>query len=476
MLTAGLANRDRLFFGKKPDVVYNAFFTMELNPPLILFLSFLTGGLIGLERQFNEKGVEGNRKILTSVIGLRTFSLIGTLGGISGLLYETFLPIAGFISLTFFALLILYYREDSTKTHSYGITTELTMVYTYLIGVLIALQIFPIQLIFAITIVLLLLLSRKDHIHNFINHISRNELNAFISYAIVALVILPFLPNQSYALSDIPFVKNLLVTFDFPAEKALQLELFNPFKVWLVVALITGVDILGYILEKTFGQKRGWLLASIAGGFISSTATTQSLAQQSKTAKQVAPLLSAAIISNLASFFQIALVIAAVNSTFFVSLLPTILLLIVSGIATSAFFLLKKEKKTKQKKTIQTVKTHEIFNLAPALKFALIYVTITIVSKLSLEFFGNSAFLVTTALGALAGLDAVMINTAELTGKTIGVQLGVVAFIIANAVNLLAKTVYSFLQGDKSFAVPFGISMLVIIFSSCLGLLFVSFN
>lgn len=447
---------------------------MELSPPIILILSFLLGGLIGLERQFNEKGVEGLQPFQTSVVGLRTFSLIGALGALTGLLYPSHIFASGFIALTFMLLLLLYYREDSQKTYSYGITTELTMLYTFLLGILLALQILPITLIFAITIVLLLLLSRKDHIHNLINNISKGELNAFISYAIVALVILPFLPNETYALSDIPFIRTLLTTFDFPAEKALHLELFNPFKVWLVVALITGVDLLGYLLERTLGQKKGWLLASIAGGFISSTATIQSLAQQSKDAKEIAPLLSAAIVSNLASFFQIGLVIAAVNSVFFVSVLPTIFLLILAGIITSAFFLLQKEKTTtKKNKSLKPVSAHEIFNLVPALKFALIYLSITIVSKLSLVFFGDNVFLLTTAIGALAGLDAVMINTAELTGKTITTELGVLAFIIANGVNLTAKTVYSFIQGDRSFAIPFSISMAIIIAVSFIGLLFI---
>ena len=133
----------------------------------------------------------------------------------------------------------------------------------------------------------------------------------------------------------------------------------------------------------------------------------------------------------------------------------------------------ERKKGSKREQKIQAVKTHEIFNLGPALKFALLFLTITIVSKLALEFFGNSGFLLTTALGALAGLDAVMINTAQLAGKTIDARLGVIAFLLANAINLSAKSVYSFLQGNRSFAMQLTAGMVIIIITSLFGLFFV---
>ena len=77
------------------------------------------------------------------------------------------------------------------------------------------------------------------------------------------------------------------------------------------------------------------------------------------------------------------------------------------------------------------------------------------------------------ALGAIAGLDAVMINTAELTGKAVDVQLGIIAFIIANAVNLITKTAYSFANGSPDFARKLAFSLAAIIVASCIGLFFV---
>ena len=92
-----------------------------------------------------------------------------------------------------------------------------------------------------------------------------------------------------------------------------------------------------------------------------------------------------------------------------------------------------------------------------------IYLLINVSSKIAIQFFGSSGFLATSALGSLTGIDAVVINTAQLAGNSISMQLGVWALIMANGVNLLAKSVYSFLQGSKEFAMKFLISMLIVI-------------
>ena len=94
-------------------------------------------------------------------------------------------------------------------------------------------------------------------------------------------------------------------------------------------------------------------------------------------------------------------------------------------------------------------------------------------SKITLSLYGSSGFFVATGFGALIGLDAVMINTATLAGGTISYQTAGLAFILANAVNLFGKSFYSFLMGKKEFAVKFFISMLLIVISSLLGIMFI---
>lgn len=438
-----------------------------------LGLSLVLGAVIGLEREINEKKADEHKGKPTAIIGLRSFSLISLLGAIVGLMYTQFAGLALLIGSSLVILLLLYYIMDALTTKEYGITTELGMILSFIIGLLLATKLLPIQIVLAVTIVIVLLLSQKDRIKDVVEDIKKNELNAFVSFAIIALVILPFLPNTSYAISDIPGTKNLLENFGVNVQKIADIDLINPFKLWLIVALITGVDFVGYILERTIGKKKGWLLASAVGGFVSSTAVTQSLAQESKNRKGINYLISAALLANLVSFFQIAILIGVLNAELLVKLIPVLFLMLVASTALVVYFLRQKEPADTHKESAKTDEHKTIIDIGSALKFAVLFLTISIVSKIALEFFGDTGFLAATGIGSLVGLDAVMINTAQLAGKNIDFTLAAFAFILANAINLFGKSFYSFVQGKREFAVKFFVSVLIIIGASLVGLFFV---
>lgn len=433
-----------------------------------ILLAFLLGAVIGMEREVSKNSGIYKGKNLPAILGIRTFSLVTVLGAISGILYVSFMPLALIISAAFFLILIVFYFLDSSSTKDHGITSEIALMYSYVIGILLTLDVIPVQLTLAITVGVILLLSQKRFIKTQIKNVQHYELNAFISFAIIALAILPFLPNTSYALNDIPAIREFMKNFGISDAKFLATDFINPFKLWMYVALITGVDLIGYLLERSIGQKKGWLLASMAGGFVSSTATTQSLAQESKKRKAVNVLVAAAILSNLVSFIQIGILIMPVNAVFFVQLLPILVTMILASFLT-LFYFLKKGEKGDKGFTGSGKKETKIIDLKAALKFAVLFLIITIISKVALALFGSSGFLITTAIGAFAGLDAVIINAANLSGRTIEESLAVLAFIIANASNLGAKVFYSFGMGSRNFTVKLGISMLIIIVASLLA-------
>lgn len=445
---------------------------MNLSIIVKLILSLLLGMAIGLERESYELQIDKTKRSGIGSLGIRSFALITTLGTVAALLIQNYFSLFLIISVTFCLLLIAYYILGSLSTKDNGLTTELAIFWSYLIGIFVGLNIFPVQLIIAMVIILMLILSLKRKIKLFVAGIKQFELEAFISYGIIALVILPFLPNTGYFLKDIPFLKSLLSAFQINFDRFLNLEIINPFSLWKVVALVTGVEIAGYFLEKTIGQKKGWLLTSIAGGFISSTSTTQSLAQKSKESKNTNRLASAAIFANLSSFFQHFILLASVNLIFLSKNLIYILSISVTACILGFYFLKKEDKKSENlAKTKEDLKNDKLFSLMPALKFALLFLFIKIATKFALIIFGNNGFIISTILGAVTGLDAVTINTAELAGKTISYQTGVITLILANSVNLLSKSGYAFTQGSRPFAKKFLISVMIIIAFSFLGLI-----
>lgn len=431
---------------------------MELQIAYSLLISLALGAAIGLEREVhenNDASPEASNQIL---LGVRSFALITSLGTIAALLYKDYLTLSLIISSAYIILLLLHYAFNSLHTKDIGITTELAAIFAFVIGQMIGLEVFPVQLIVAITVVVILILSYKDHIKGVTEDIQKHELLAFVRFAIIALVILPFLPNTSYSLGDVPQLKDFLKALNLQNGNIASTDLMNPFKTWLVVALITGIDVAGYILERIIGKNKGILLSSMVGGFISSTATTQSLAQQSNKSSNINSLVGAALLANFVSFFPTLFIISSINSKFFIQVLPIFISIILATLTSGVFFSLRISAKDKNEASPKG--NSKIFALGPALKFAFMYLIIGIVSKIAVKLFGSNGFLIASGFGALTGIDAVTINTAELAGGLITLKTAVWAFVIINAVNLIGKTSYSFLQGKKEFALKFGGSVL----------------
>lgn len=447
---------------------------MILTVPVKVLISLLIGAAIGLEREAYERKTDTSPTSGVGSLGIRTYALITTLGTVAALLMKDYFSLYLLVSVTFFVLLVAYYILGSIFMKDNGLTTDIAILWSYLIGAIIGLQAFPMELTIAMVVCIILILSAKQRIQTFVAGIKRYEIEGFIGFAIIALVVLPFLPDKGYALRDIPFVTALLSAYKVNFPQLLSLEIINPFGVWKVVALITGVEIAGYVLEKSIGQKSGWLMTSIVGGFISSTSTTQSLAQQSKTSKNTNQLVAAALFANLSSFVQMFILLASVNGLFLVDNTLFIISISASALVMGGYFYFQKNRRDENlSDTKVTLERDHIFSLAPALQFALIFLGIKLVTKTSLLLFGNSGFLVSNVLGALTGLDAVTINIAELAGRAVTFQTGIIAIALANSVNLLSKSIYTYLQGSREFATKFSASVGIILLASFASLAFV---
>lgn len=446
---------------------------MELTILAKIAISLILGAAVGFERESYENLTNKTRNSGRGSLGVRSYALISLLGVLSGIVYRTHLVIFMLVAAIFFLLLLMYYFLGSWQSKDNGMTTELAILLTYILGVFLATDILPVQLIIALTVVLILILSLKTEIKTLVSRVQNHELDAFISYALITLVIFPFLPNQPFGLSTIPALNQLVKSLSLQLGNIMDIEIVNPFNLWKVVVIITGIDIVGYILEKTVGQKNSWVLTSIAGGFISSTSTTQSLAIRSKKSKNVNGLVAAALFANVSSFIQHFLLISSMNTALLVIGIPYLAAIIFSGLFIALFFYKKSTKiaETEMKGTKKDMDSIHIFALKPALQFALIFTLIKFFSKVSLLLFGQNGFYITTALASFTGLDAVTLSVGEIAGKALTYQAGIIALIFANAINLLAKTMYCYLQGSKSFALRFGLSAVLIIATSILSFL-----
>ncbi len=211
------------------------------------------GLLIGIERGFKLRGIkEGAR-----VAGVRTFTLLGIVSGIAGLVGSAGQPFAGgALILGAATLLAIGYANRPALKSRPDATTPVAGMATLALGFL-AGSGNP-GLAIAGASLATVVLALRNELHGLIDRLDEDDVKALARYAVIAGAILPFLPNGSYG----PF------------------GAWNPQKLWLVVVLVTGFSFLGYVANRIFGERNGTIATALIGGAYSSTAVTQSLAQR----------------------------------------------------------------------------------------------------------------------------------------------------------------------------------------------------
>ena len=185
------------------------------------------GLLLGLER-------ERKRDAELLFGGVRTFALIALLGAVGAFLerelHEGWLVLAAFIALS--ALVVVSYTTTAARGEL-GITTEITALLAFIVGVLCGWD--RIGVASVTTVVCLLLLTLKDYLHRLARHVELADVEATLQFAVISVIILPLLPNAMFG----------------PAP----LNVINPYKIWLMVVLIAGLNFLGYMLVKVLGSE-----------------------------------------------------------------------------------------------------------------------------------------------------------------------------------------------------------------------------
>src|SRR5499427_7400525 len=202
------------------------------------------GLLLGLER-------ERKRDAELLFGGVRTFALIALLGAVGAFvereLHEGWLVLAAFIALS--ALVVVSYITTASRGEL-GITTEITALLAFIVGALCGWE--RIGVASVTTVVCLLLLTLKDFLHHLARRVELADVEATLQFAVISVIILPLLPNQSFGPPPI--------------------DVINPYKLWLMVVLIAGLNFLGYLLAQVLRSEHGVVLTGILGGLVSSTA------------------------------------------------------------------------------------------------------------------------------------------------------------------------------------------------------------
>ena len=341
------------------------------------------GMLIGMERE----RTRGDQKIFA---GVRTFALVALLGALSVYAGEqASLPwLVGVVFLVVAAVVVAVYHVTASKGEI-GATTEISVLITFFIGGLCAWG--RVDVAGAVSVAAMLLLALKGWLHALAKRIEPSDVEATLKFAIITLIILPLVPNTNYGPSG--------------------MEVINPYKTWLMVVLIAGLNFVGYILVKVVGREHGFGITGLLGGLVSSTAVTLSFSQRSRSEPALAPVLALAILlAWTVMFFRVVIEVGVVNLSLAMDLALGMVLM--GGVSLGICYLLWRRGRTTERAEVEA--GHNPFELGDAIKFGLLFAVVIFAASAAQTYFGNTGLYLAGALAGLTDVDAIALSMANL--------------------------------------------------------------
>lgn len=405
-----------------------------------LAVSLAIGLLVGLERGWRSRNEEDHQR----AAGFRTFALSGLLGGIAGAVGQDDRGIViGLVFLGFAAAFTAFHWLEAKADQNMSVTSAVAGMLTFMLGVLAVVgdQIAAIAGAVALTGVLAL----RESLHRWVASLTWEEIRAALILLAMTFLLLPVLPNRTVD----PF------------------DAINPYEIWLLTILIAAISFGGYVAIKLFGDRLGVVMAAIAGGLASSTATTLSLARLAKEHPSSARLLSAGIlIAGLVMIVRVGIVALALNGALRdIIALPLLASAVVLAVGSALLLLTNTQRENPELRVANPLA------LGTAIKLALVIAVIMVAAKIAVGAAGQAGVLLIAALSGIADVDAVTISMARLAGQSMTIELAAQAIILAVAVNTLSKAVIAASTGGSGVAWPVGLTSLAAVAGLAAGML-----
>jgi uncharacterized membrane protein (DUF4010 family) len=388
-----------------------------------LGLALGIGLLIGLERGWHERtAADGQR-----VAGVRTFGLIGLAGGLTGVLagqYGGVVLASGVFVLGI--ILAVSYWLSAQQDQSVGITTEIASFLTFTLGVFAVSGYAYIAVVAGV--ITMILLGLKSLLHAGLQKISEQELFATFKLLLLALVVLPVLPNGDYG----PW------------------GALNPLVIGWMVLLLAGLSFVGYFLMRILGSRQGLLVTSVLGGLVSSTALTLTFARFNRDRQDRTGIYAVGIIVASSILFPRVLIeVGLVNADLLAELMPPIIAMMISA-SLGAVMAWRWVSKQESNATTLNSTLKNPLELGAAFRFTLILVAIMLLAQGLRYYLGNSGIYGLAAVSGLADVDALSLSLSKMAGQEqITAQVATQAIVLAILVNTLVKTALAFFIGGR---------------------------
>lgn len=412
-----------------------------------LAVALAAGLLIGLERERRK-----SQQAHAGFAGVRTFSVAALAGALPQALGMPWLVALAGVLLG--ALIVVAYLRSSSRDP--GMTTELALFVTFLIGV--AAPASP-ALAAGLAVAVTVLLASRPRLHAFAREVlSAEELRDALILAASALIVLPLMP----------------------ADPLAWLGGIAPRTIWAVVVLLLAVQATGHVALRWLGPRQGLAWSGLASGFVTSAGTIAALGLRAREEPaMLRECASGALLSCVATFVQLALLVVALRPGAFALLAPMLsaALLAVAAVTLPGLLLRHRQMVAAGSGVIDaapptaspTVAGRRAFDLARTMVFALLLVGVTAATGWIGAWLGEGAALAATAFAGFADVHAAATSALSLaaagTLPDAALPSLVLAAVATNSITKLVATV----AGGPAYALRVAPGLLTIAAAAAVG-------
>lgn len=391
----------------------------ELEPFPSLGAALLAGLLIGFEREQSlPERPQGQPSFLGGARTYPLFSLLGAVAALLSLQLGVAVLIAAFLATV--GLVGVNYAVDVARRGESGLTSEAALLLCFLLGALSASDgLFPtvarkVFVVASIAIVTTILLSVKPVLHSTLARVSKNDVFATLKFLLVAVVVVPLLPDQTFG----------------------PLDVLNPYEIGIFVVLIAGISFVGYVAVRLLGTRRGMGLTGLVGGLASSTAVTLTFSGRAKAEPQLAESCAVAVVlASSIMFVRVVLAVQIVNPALVPSLAWPMAAMGSAGLVASAWLY----RRSRAQAVSEGVAVANPFELTTALKFAFVFGVVLLVSKAATTRLGPAGTYLAGALAGLTDVDAITLSMAQLAKGSLSPDVAVTTIIVGAISNTAVK-------------------------------------
>lgn len=408
---------------------------MTVDPQLFLRLGIALGLglLVGLQREL----------VKSELAGIRTFALITLLGGVTAL-FDGWVVAVGLAAVAG-TLAVGNLARARQGANDHGVTTEVAALIMFLVGAA-AVRGFEAPAM-AVGATVAVVLHGKARLHGLVGRLDEHDLRAILQLVVIALVVLPVLPNRAFGPYDV----------------------LNPHEIWRMVVLIVGIGLGGYIAFELLGARAGAVTSGVLGGLISSTATTLSHARHARAAPTAAPV--AAVVVLLASsvvYLRLLVEVGVVAPAFFPTAAPRIgaMLAVLTLVSLVALRRVEHDDHHRSEHANPA-------ELRTALVFAALYAGILLLVAWVKDRFGGGALYAVAVASGLTDMDAITLSTSRLVvGERLDADTGWRLILVASLSNLAFKGAVAAAIGGRALARPVVLAFAVALAAGVLVLAF----